>query len=141
MVGLKLKRSVVIEVISQTEGGTVPPTNDRTVGRIPIDRFGDASVHVGIAEVRTILAESSRELSIESLRMKYLRDPRYAAGVPNQHAFIKELIFRVFVDDIHGRDEFVMIDVIGECELVVIDGKSGLQPGHRPRTGRQSEIK
>src|SRR6267154_4406694 len=51
---LKLQCSVVIQVISQAEGRTVPATHRRAVRRIPIDGFGDARVYVGIPEVGAI---------------------------------------------------------------------------------------
>src|ERR1700737_1562306 len=39
-----------------------------------------------------------------------------------------------------SRDKFVVIIVVGKCQIVVVDGKAYLEAGHPARTGEQREI-
>src|ERR1700682_675343 len=100
MLVLKLKGSVVIQLIPQSKCRAVSASNDRAVGGITIDGFRDASIQVGITEIGAVLAESARKLSIEAGCVEYPRSAGDALGVPNQHTFIQELVVRVRVNNV-----------------------------------------
>src|SRR6202790_1793845 len=91
-------------------------------------------------KIGAVLAESPGKLSIEARRMKHPGSASDAPGVPNQHNFVEELIIRAFVDGIGRRDELAVVNMVRECEVIMIDGKSRLQRRYPARTGAQSKI-
>src|ERR1700737_2484894 len=134
MVILELEGCMVIDIEAEANARAVAPAHYGTISGVAVDWLGHSCVYIRVAKIGPISSEPPGDLRVESRGVKSSWPAANGSGMTDQHGLVQELIFRVLEHQVNRRDKFVVIIVVGKCQIIVVDGKAYLEAGHPART-------